>query len=59
MTPRSHLESIRLDMNFSHVLGLVEMGVVLLFGLGWAILELVGLHLDRKRNGESKETRDS
>jgi hypothetical protein len=46
-------------MNFSHVLGLVEMGVVLLFGLGWAILELVGLHLDRKRNGESKETRDA
>jgi len=46
-------------MNFSPRLGLVEMGVVLLFGLGWAILELVGLHLDRKRNGESKETRDS
>jgi len=46
-------------MNFSHVLGLVEMGFVLLFGLGWAIIELVGLHLDRKRNGERKETRDS
>jgi hypothetical protein len=46
-------------MNFPHGLGLVEMGVVLLFGLGWAILELVGLHLDRKRKGENKETTDS
>jgi len=25
------------------------MGVVLMFGLGWGIMELVGLRLDRKR----------
>jgi hypothetical protein len=30
-------------------LGFVEMGVVLMFGLGWGIMELVGLRLDRKR----------
>lgn len=30
-------------------LAFTEMFVVLGFGLGWAILELVGLRLDRKR----------
>lgn len=30
-------------------LGLIEMFVVLLFGVGWGILELVGLRLDRKK----------
>lgn len=30
-------------------LGLIEMLVVLLFGVGWGILELVGLRLDRKK----------
>ena len=46
-------------MNFPHGLGLIEMGVILLFGLGWAVLELVGLRLDRKRKRESERTRDS
>jgi hypothetical protein len=30
-------------------LGLIELLVVLLFALGWGILELVGLRLDRER----------
>jgi len=46
-------------MNFPHGLGLIEMGVIFLFGLGWAVLELVGLRLDRKRKRESERTRDS
>ncbi len=35
-------------MKFSW-LAFTEMFVVLGFGLGWAVLELVGLRLDRKR----------
>jgi len=42
-------------MDFSyHNLGFIEMGVVFLFGLGWAVLELVGLRLDRKRKQDNK-----
>ena len=39
-------------------LGFIEMGVVLMFGLGWGVLELVGLRLDRKRReiDDRKET---
>jgi hypothetical protein len=36
-------------MNLSPWLGFIEMGVVLMFGIGWGILELLGLRLDRKR----------
>jgi hypothetical protein len=39
-------------------LGLIEMGVVLLFGVGWGVLELVGLRLDRKREEEAKRDKD-
>jgi hypothetical protein len=39
-------------------LGLIEMGVVLLFGVGWGVLELVGLRLDRKRKEEAKRDKD-
>jgi hypothetical protein len=39
-------------MDRSPWLGFIEMGVVLLFGLGWGVLELVGLRLDRKRKEE-------
>jgi hypothetical protein len=35
-------------------LGLIELAVVLLFALGWAILELVGLRLDRQRKAQSQ-----
>lgn len=41
-------------MNSSPWLGLIEMGVVLMFALGWAILELVGLRLDRRRKVEQE-----
>jgi hypothetical protein len=34
--------------------GFIEMGVILLFAIGWGILELVALRLDRKRE-EMKE----
>jgi hypothetical protein len=34
------------------------MGVVLLFGVGWGVLELVGLRLDRKRKEEAKRDKD-
>ncbi len=39
-------------MDGSPWLGFIEMGVVLMFGVGWGILELVGLRLDRKRKQE-------
>lgn len=45
-------------MNLSGGLGLIEMGVVLLFGLGWGILELVGLRLDRKRKAQRDSLQD-
>jgi len=38
-------------------LGLIELLVVLLFALGWGILELVGLRLDRER-ASSPDQRD-
>jgi hypothetical protein len=38
-------------------LGFIEMGVVLLFGLGWGVLELVGLRLDRKRKEMNEQKR--
>jgi hypothetical protein len=43
-------------MDSSPWLGFIEMGVVLLFALGWGIMELVGIRLDRKR-GEERERR--
>jgi hypothetical protein len=36
-------------------LGLIELGVVLLFALGWGILELVCLRLDRRREAEKRQ----
>jgi hypothetical protein len=39
-------------------LGFVEMGVVLMFGVGWGILELVGLRLDRKRREKEQRGED-
>jgi hypothetical protein len=38
-------------------LGLIELGVVLAFALGWAVLELVGLRLDRRRREEAERAR--
>jgi hypothetical protein len=46
-------------MDRSPWLGFIEMGVVLTFGLGWAILELVGLRLDRKRKQERERQEKS
>ena len=31
------------------MLGLIELGVVLTFGIGWAVLELVALRRDRRK----------
>jgi hypothetical protein len=39
-------------------LGFIEMGVVLLFALGWGVLELVSLRLDRKRREERSESKN-
>ncbi len=43
----------------SPFIGFIEMGVVLMFGLGWAVLELVGLRLDRRRKEANKQNEDS
>ncbi len=37
-------------------LGLMEMCIVLAFALGWGILELVSLRLDKKRAAERRST---
>jgi hypothetical protein len=39
-------------------LGLIELLVVLLFALGWGILELVGLRLDRERASAADQPDD-
>jgi hypothetical protein len=39
-------------------LGLIELLVVLLFALGWGILELVGLRLDRERASSTDQPDD-
>jgi hypothetical protein len=46
-------------MDGSPWLGFIEMGVVLIFGVGWGILELVGLRLDRKRKEERERKQRS
>ena len=38
-------------------LGLIELFVVLAFGLGWGILELVALRIDRRRGAEKRACR--
>jgi hypothetical protein len=42
-------------MEGSPWLGLIEMGVVLMFGIGWGVLELVGLRLDQKRKERERD----
>ena len=39
-------------------LGLIELLIVLLFALGWGILELVGLRLDRERASPTDQPDD-
>jgi len=39
-------------------LGLIELLVVLLFALGWGILELIGLRLDRERASAADQPDD-
>jgi hypothetical protein len=46
-------------MDASPWLGFIEMGVVLMFAVGWGILELVGLRLDRKRKEEQERQQKS
>jgi hypothetical protein len=46
-------------MDGSPWLGLIEFGVVLMFGLAWGIMELVGLRLDRKRKDERERADNS
>ena len=38
----------------SHWAGLIEFFVVSAFALGWAVIELVALRYDRKRDEEGK-----
>jgi hypothetical protein len=38
------------------LLGFMEMFVVFAFALGWGILELVSLRLDRKRAAEQRQS---
>jgi len=38
--------------------GIIEFGVVAMFALGWAILELQGRRLDRKRAEREKQEGD-
>ena len=41
-------------------LGLIELLVVLLFAVGWGVLELVGLRMDRrKREAAERAARDA
>lgn len=40
-------------------LGAIELVIVLLFGLGWWVLELQGKRLDRKREAEKKRAEGS
>ncbi len=37
------------------MLGFLEMFIVLTFALGWGILELLGLHLDKEREQAKAE----
>jgi hypothetical protein len=46
-------------MEGSPWLGFIEMGVVLMFGIGWGILELVGLRLDRKRKERERDQKSA
>jgi hypothetical protein len=46
-------------MDSSPWLGFIEMGVILMFALGWGIMELVGLRLDRKRKEEQERSKAS
>ncbi len=46
-------------MDGSPWLGFIEMAVVFMFGIGWAIMELVGLRLDRKRKAERERNEKS
>jgi hypothetical protein len=46
-------------MDSSPWLGLIEMGVVLMFALGWGIVELVGLRLDRERREQQDRSKAS
>ncbi len=38
------------------LLGFMEMFIIFAFALGWGILELVGLRLDKKRAAEQRRT---
>jgi hypothetical protein len=41
-------------MDWSRYGGLIELTVVLAFALGWGVLELLGLRLDKKREREKQ-----
>jgi hypothetical protein len=43
----------------SSLAGLLELLVVLAFGLGWAVLELVALGLDDKRQKSARRSADT
>jgi hypothetical protein len=45
-------------MDFTRYAGLIEFCLVISFVLGWAVLELVGLRLDKKREMEKKRLQD-
>jgi hypothetical protein len=45
-------------MEFS-LLGLIELFVVFAFALGWGVVELVGLRLDRRRAEEAEQAEEA
>lgn len=45
-------------MDWSGYGGLIEFSVVVAFALGWGILELLGLRLDKKREEEKRRLAD-
>jgi hypothetical protein len=46
-------------MNSSGMLGFMELFIVLAFALGWAILELVTLRMDKRRQERAQRERSS
>jgi hypothetical protein len=45
-------------MDFSGLLGFMELFVVLAFALGWAVLELVALRMDKRRQAHARSEGD-
>ena len=46
-------------MDFSSYAGLIEFFLVISFALGWGVLELLGLRMDKKREIEKKRLHEN